>query len=111
MYQTNKMKDSQKITLKVAGKGYDLTLSRDEKHSLTEKEEVFRLAEREVNRLYTAFEKAQYVGYTSRDHLALTALQLATSRVEQQQQGELGNEDMRQLNAICEELEQYLNKI
>lgn len=53
------MAQQQAIKLKIAGKSYSFTLKHEanEEQSLAEKEELYRLAEREVNAYVTRFEK------------------------------------------------------
>ena len=55
------MAQQQAIKLKIAGKSYSFTLKHEanEEQSLAEKEELYRLAEREVNAYVTRFEKAK----------------------------------------------------
>ena len=77
------MAQQQAIKLKIAGKSYSFTLKHEanEEQSLAEKEELYRLAEREVNAYVTRFEKAKYEGFSTQDCLAMAALQLAISSV------------------------------
>ena len=79
------MAQQQAIKLKIAGKSYSFTLKHEanEEQSLAEKEELYRLAEREVNAYVTRFEKAKYEGFSTQDCLAMAALQLAISSVSQ----------------------------
>ena len=67
------MAQQQAIKLKIAGKSYSLTLKHEanEEQSLAEKEELYRLAEREVNAYVTRFEKAKYEGFSTQDCLAM----------------------------------------
>lgn len=55
------MAQQQAIKLKIAGKSYSFTLKHEanEEQSLAEKEELYRLAEREVNAYVTRFRKGQ----------------------------------------------------
>ena len=66
------MAQQQAIKLKIAGKSYSFTLKHEanEEQSLAEKEELYRLAEREVNAYVTRFEKAKYEGFSTQDCLA-----------------------------------------
>lgn len=65
------MAQQQAIKLKIAGKSYSFTLKHEanEEQSLAEKEELYRLAEREVNAYVTRFEKAKYEGFSTQDCL------------------------------------------
>ena len=71
----------QAITLKIAGKSYSLNIE-------SEKEEVYRLAEREV-----------------------AALKFAIANVDMRQSRELGDEDLKHLGRLGEELDAYLNTL
>ena len=77
------MAEQQAIKLKIAGKSYSFTLKHEEgdAQSLADKEELYRLAEREVNAYVTRFEKARYEGFSTQDCLAMAALQLAISNI------------------------------
>ena len=77
------MAQQQAIKLKIAGKSYSFTLKHEanEEQSLAEKEELYRLAEREVNAYVTRFERQKYEGFSTQDCLAMAALQLAISSV------------------------------
>ncbi len=103
----------QAIKLKIAGKSYSLTLRRraDEEYSLAEKEELYRLAEREVNAHVTQLEQAKLIDYSTQDYLALTALQLAVVNLSLVRSREVGSEDLKRLDALRERLDGYLNKL
>ena len=101
------MAQQQAIKLKIAGKSYSFTLKHEanEEQSLAEKEELYRLAEREVNAYVTRFEKAKYEGFSTQDCLAMiSSVSLARSR-------EVGSEDLRRLEALRDEIDEYLNRI
>ena len=87
------MAQQQAIKLKIAGKSYSFTLKHEanEEQSLAEKEELYRLAEREVNAYVTRFEKAKYEGFSTQDCLAMAALQLAISSVGQRRSPQAGS--------------------
>ena len=106
------MAQQQAIKLKIAGKSYSFTLKHEanEEQSLAEKEELYRLAEREVNAYVTRFEKAKYEGFSTQDCLAM-ALQLAISSVSLARSREVGSEDLRRLEALRDEIDEYLNRI
>ena len=101
------MAQQQAIKLKIAGKSYSFTLKHEanEEQSLAEKEELYRLAEREVNAYVTRFEKAKYEGFS------MAALQLAISSVSLARSREVGSEDLRRLEALRDEIDEYLNRI
>ena len=94
----------QSIKLKIGGKDYSLSID-------PVKEELYRLAEREVNAYVAKFEKARIDGFAKQDCLALSALQLAISNIAMAQSREVGNEDVKRLAAVTEEIEDYLDKI
>ena len=75
----------QAITLKIAGKSYPFNIE-------SGKEEMYRLAEREVN-----------------SYLAMTALKFAIANVGMRQSREVDDEDLRQLEKIGTEIDAYLN--
>ena len=106
------MAQQQAIKLKIAGKSYSFTLKHEanEEQSLAEKEELY-LAEREVNAYVTRFEKAKYEGFSTQDCLAMAALQLAISSVSLARSREVGSEDLRRLEALRDEIDEYLNRI
>ena len=70
-----------------------------------------RLAEREVNASVTRFEQAKYEGFETQDCLAMAALQLAISSVSLARSREVGSEDLRRLEALRDEIDEYLNRI
>ena len=107
------MAQQQAIKLKIAGKSYSFTLKHEanEEQSLAEKEELYRLAEREVHAYVTRFEKAKYEGFSTQDCLAMAALQLAISSVSLARSREVGSEDLRRLEALRDEIDEYLNRI
>ena len=74
------------------------------------KEEVYRLAERMVNAYAAKFEQAGIEGSSRQDFLALAALQLAISSVAMSQSREVGNEDVKALKSVCDQVESYLSK-
>ncbi|MBQ2395181.1 MAG: cell division protein ZapA [Alistipes sp.] len=94
----------QNITLKIGGKDYSMAID-------PSKEEVYRLAERMVNAYAAKFEQAGIEGSSRQDFLALAALQLAISNVAMSQSREVGNDDVKALNAVCDEVSDYLNKL
>ena len=83
----------QAITLKIAGKSYSLNIE-------SEKEEVYRLAEREVNNYLAAIKQNNFKNWTDQDYLSMAA-----------QSRELGDEDLKHLGRLGEELDAYLNTL
>lgn len=88
------------IRLNVAGKSYALSIDR-------EKEEIFRRAEKEVNRLTAAVE-SQYMAERE-DYLAVAALQLAVKAVELETSRSLGK-DIDRLEELDKMLGEHLNR-
>ena len=86
------------IRLNVAGKSYALGIER-------EKEEIFRRAEKEVNRLTAAVE-SQYMA-DREDYLAVVALQLAVKVVASRSLGR----DIDELDALNRRLDEHLNRL
>ena len=84
------------MNLKVAGKPYRV-------NTRPEKEEIYRLAEQEVNDYINSFRKGNYI--------ALAALHLAISNVQMRQTREVGNEDLKALDELNRNLDAYLNEV
>ena len=94
----------QSITLKIAGKSYQLNIER-------EKEEVYRLAEREVNNYLAQIKQRNIKDWNDQDYLSITALQFAITNVGMRQSREVDSEDLRQLEKIGTEIDTYLNDL
>ncbi len=94
----------QAIKLKIGGKSYSLTID-------SEKEELYRLAEREVNQSVTEFEKQNYAGFSHMDYMAMTALKFAINNVNTRMQGELNSEDLDSLQKLEHNIAAYLNDL
>lgn len=94
----------QKITLKVAHKHYSLTID-------SEKEEIYRLAEREVNAFISKWEKAYGENINIQDCLAFTALQFCINNISITRQNELSGEDLEALDALSQRMDKHLNRI
>lgn len=92
------------ITLKIAEKSYKLDIA-------PEKEEAYRLAEREVNGYVARLKQAKYKDFSTQDYLAMTSLHLAIAQVVMRQSREIGDEDMQALDRLGNELDDYLNRI
>lgn len=94
----------QSITLKVARKSYSMDIESDQ-------EELYRLAEREVNTLLTRAKQLNYTNWTDQDYIAVVALQFATAYVTMRQSREIGDEDLKRLKQLDEKLDNYLNAL
>lgn len=96
--QTQKIK----ITLKIAGSSYSFNINR-------EKEEIYRLAEREVNACLAQTRQNPIKGWEKPDYLAMVSLNFALANLYLRQSRELGDEDLQRLSALDEELGAYLD--
>jgi len=95
--------DKLDIKLKIGGKTYSMRID-------PKKEEIYRLAEREVNRYVTKYEQAHLDGYATGDYLAIVALQLAVSNIRLSQSREVGSEELKRLAELAQEVETHLDK-
>ena len=82
----------QAITLKIAGKSYPFQIE-------SGKEEMYRLAEREVNQYLALIKQQNIRNWTDQDYLSMAALKFAIANVGMRQSRELDNEDLRRLEA------------
>ena len=64
----------QNITVKIIGKPYPLAID-------GEKEELYRLAEREINAYVARIEQAHFKGFSKEDCLAMAAFQIAVAKL------------------------------
>ncbi len=94
----------QNITIKIIGKPYSLAID-------SEKEELYRLAEREINAYVTRIEQVHFKGFSKEDCLAMAAFQMAVAKLTLAQSREVGDEDVRQLAALSDEVEAYCNSL
>ena len=92
----------QAITLKIAGKSYPFQIE-------SGKEEMYRLAEREVNQYLALIKQQNIRNWTDQDYLSMAALKFAIANVGMRQSRELDNEDLRRLEAVGAEIDAYLN--
>jgi hypothetical protein len=88
------------ITLRIAGAGYPFEIEREE-------EEVYRHAEKEVNRLFAESARSSLL---PKDQLALAALGLAIENTRLKTSRSLG-EDVDRLAALDRELDGYLGSL
>ena len=94
----------QAITLKIAGKSYPFNIE-------SGKEEIYRLAEREVNS-YLALIKQQHIkNWNDQDYLAMAALKFAIANVGKGRSREMGSEGRKQLKKIGTRLDEYLDTL
>lgn len=94
----------QNITLRIRNREYPLTIE-------LEKEELYRLAERKVNELIAKYEGSGRGGFILQDWMALAALDLAIENIRTSQSREVGNDDVKELNRISEQISEYLNRL
>ncbi|MDE7123681.1 MAG: cell division protein ZapA, partial [Alistipes sp.] len=80
----------QAITLRIAGKSYPLNIE-------SGKEEVYRLAEREVNAYLAQIKQNNFRSWTDQDYIAMAALKFAIAGVALRQSREVGGEELRKL--------------
>lgn len=94
----------QAITLKLAGKSFSLNIE-------SEKEEIYRLAEREVNNYLAAIKKNNFRNWTDQDYLSMAALKFAIAGIDMRQSREVGNEALVELQKLDNEIDTYLNTL
>ncbi len=94
----------QSIKLKVAGKGYALEIEDN-------KEEVYRLAEREVNNCLTKIKQKPYPNWSDVDYLALIALSFAIDKVQTRMRGEVQSDELKRLKELEQTVDGYLNSL
>ena len=94
----------QKINLKVGGNAYQMTIDSD-------KEEIYRMAEREVNASVSKWQKAFGDNFSVQDCLAIAALQLCINNISIARQSEMSDEDMEALDALSQRLDKHLNRL
>ncbi len=92
----------QAITLKVAGNSYKFDIDPD-------REEIYRLAEREVNASLADMQKDRIRGWSDADYLAIAVLTYAIKNIDLRQSREVGDEDLKRLDALDRELGTYLD--
>lgn len=94
----------QKIKLHIGGGTYSLDIAAD-------KEEIYRLAEQEVNTRVGIYER-NYAGvYKLQDCLAITALAMAINYMDLARSREVGSEDVKELKRLGDRIDSYLNRI
>ena len=92
---------TRRITVKIGGKEYPMTIKQND-------EEKYRRAEKEINKLITAY-KASYVEEPE-DYLAMAAIQVAVGKVTLEMDRSLSNQ-LAELEALNREIDNYLNDV
>ena len=92
----------QEITIRIAGISLPLTIE-------SEKEEVYRLAERSVNNYFSEIQAKKLKDWTDKHYLAMTALRFAINSVRDRRRTETDDDDLRRLEALSAEIDTYLN--
>lgn len=89
------------ITLKVAGGSYKFTIDR-------ENEEIYRLAEREVNAYLAQIKQKKIKDWSDPEYLSIVALNFAIANVNLRRSREVGDENLQRLEQLDTELAEYL---
>lgn len=92
----------QTINLVIAGQSYPFKIDSD-------KEELYRLAEREVNNYLTLIKKQNYKNWTEIQFLSMAALKFAIENLHMRQNREVVDDDLKRLEEIDSSLDDYLN--
>ena len=106
MAEQKKQEPTQAIQLKIAGKPYKLRL----KVSELEKEEIYRMAEREINAILNQY-KHTFEGFNDQDCLAMAGLSLCINNIAIARQSEMDSEDMKALDELSQRLDKHLNRL
>lgn len=96
--------NEQKIRLRVAGRVYEMKIA-------PEKEEIYRLAEKQVNANVGKLQKAYGESVSAQDCLAITSLMFAIDNIAIARQNQLSDEDMKALDDLSQKLDSHLNRI
>lgn len=94
----------QAIKLKILGKPYSFNID-------SEKEELYRLAEREVNNNLVSIRQKNIQGWSEVDYLGMTALKFAIENVDMRQNRDVKSDELKTLEALEAEIDDYLHKI
>ena len=94
----------QSIRLKVGAKSYAMNID-------SQKEELYRLAERELKESLAEFESQNYAGFSQIDYISMTALKFAIMSVSARLQGEVRSEDVESLQKVNDSIATYLNDL
>ena len=85
----------QAIKLKLAGKSYSFKIE----------------SEKEVNQYVVSIKQNNFQGWTDQDYLGMAALKFAIALLDLKQSREVGDEDLKRLTALDNELDRYLNAL
>lgn len=94
----------QAIKLKILGKPYSFSID-------SEKEELYRLAEREVNNNLVSIRQKNIQGWSEVDYLGMTAFKFAIENLDMRQNRELKSDELKAVEALDAEIDAYLNTI
>ncbi len=94
----------QKITIRLAGKTYPLTIERGH-------EELYRLAERRLSDMITATEQKNLRNFVAQDNIAIAAFNLAVQLIDHQRKGAVSGKEIEHILRLDDELGQYLNEV
>ena len=83
----------QAIKLKILGKPYSFSID-------SEKEELYRLAEREVNNNLVSIRQKNIQGWSEVDYLGMTALKFAIENLDMRQNRELKSDELKAVEAL-----------
>ena len=92
----------QAIKLRIMGKPYAFNID-------SEKEEMYRLAEREVNNYLALIKQQKIRNWSEQDYLAMAALKFAIANVKTRLDREPDADDLGRLERLDDELDAYLN--
>ena len=93
----------QAITLKIAGKSYPFNIE-------SGKEEMYRLAEREVNSYLALIKQQNIKNWNDQDYLSMTALKFAIANVGMRQSREVDDEDRHGNRCVSERPEKVTGR-
>lgn len=93
----------QSISLKIANKPYMFSIE-------SEKEELYRLAEREVNAYVASIRQNNFQGWSEIDYLGMAVLKFAIANVELRQSREVGSEELKSIEQLATEIDEYLSR-
>lgn len=93
----------QSIKLKIANKSYSFSIE-------SEKEELYRLAEREVNAYVASIRQNNFQGWNEIDYLGMAALKFAIANAELRQSREVGSEELKSIEQLSTEIDKYLSR-
>lgn len=91
------------IKLEVLGKVYSLQID-------PAKEEIYRLAAREINSMVAAAQRARIDGFSIQDYLSLIAVDLMIANIRLQNRDDVADGDMQALNELSKRLSDHIAK-